>query len=347
MLSNVHRSKEDLWWTKSCLRLRDFECTKEEDWDIWQRHDLNRGHLDKQQKQYFEDHAVWLCAQCEDVGERNGQKLADMAQDEKKLIHQIRAEHSSKSKCIVKAPSSAFDGLREVINLVKGCKVMITRNVAYLYGLANGTRGRLVGVVYGRAGVGSMPEAVVVDVLDYKGPCFYRGEPTWVPLLPMYATKKNTRITRTQFPLVAGFALTVNKAQGLTIKEGVVINLRGSPKFKPASKHGLPFVAFTRSPSFALTAFKNLPGWNDFAKGQESSMLKQRLEFQKKLEKLHEKTLAKHSELKTPQQEAAAYESWKKKREEEELASKPPRCQRVSPLMRCPACDGSVPAPAV
>ena len=41
------------------------------------------------------------------------------------------------------------------------------------------------------------------------------------------------------------------------------------------------------------------------------------------------------------------YESWKKKREEEELASKPPHCQRVSPLMRCPACDGSVPAPAV
>ena len=31
-------------------------------------------------------------------------------------------------------------------------------------------------------------------------------------------------MTRTQFPVVAGFALTVNKAQGLTIKEGVVIN---------------------------------------------------------------------------------------------------------------------------
>ena len=33
MLSTIHRSKDDLWWTESCLRLRDFTCTKEEDWD--------------------------------------------------------------------------------------------------------------------------------------------------------------------------------------------------------------------------------------------------------------------------------------------------------------------------
>ena len=55
--------------------------------------------------------------------------------------------------------------------------------------------------------------------------------------------KDKSKMSRTQFPLVAGFALTVNKAQGLTVKEGVVIHLvGGSRKFKPASKHGLPFV---------------------------------------------------------------------------------------------------------
>ena len=31
---------------------------------------------------------------------------------------------------------------------------MITRNIAYLYGVADGTRGTLVGVVYGEGGVG-------------------------------------------------------------------------------------------------------------------------------------------------------------------------------------------------
>ena len=168
---------------------------------------------------------------------------------------------------------------------------MLTRNVAYLYGLANGTRGTLIGVVYGPGGIGSFPEALVVEVPDYCGPCFYPGEPKWVPILPMTAMKEGTRMTRTQFPVVAGFALTVNKAQGLTIKEGVVINLAGSQRFRPASKHGLPFVAFTRSESFAMTAFKNLPPWQDFLKGRGSDMLWMRLAFTEILHQKHVRTL--------------------------------------------------------
>ncbi len=115
---------------------------------------------------------------------------------------------------------------------------------------------------------------------------------------------------RTQFPVVAGFALTVNEAQGLTMKEGVVIHLVGSSRFRPASKHGLPFVAWTRSESFSMTAFKNLPPWSDFVKGKNSDMLRMRQEFTKCLDKLHEETLAKHSDLNTPGLEAAAHTEW-------------------------------------
>ena len=60
-------------------------------------------------------------------------------------------------------------------------------------------------------------------------------------------------------PVVDVFALTVRKVQGLTIKEGVVLHLVGSCRFRPAPNHGLPFVAFTRSESFAMTAFTSLP----------------------------------------------------------------------------------------
>ena len=45
MLKRIHRSKDDLWWTESCLRLRDFTCTKDDDYDVWMQHDLDRGHL--------------------------------------------------------------------------------------------------------------------------------------------------------------------------------------------------------------------------------------------------------------------------------------------------------------
>ena len=149
-------------------------------------------------------------------------------------------------------------------------------NIAYLYGLANGTRGKLVAVIYGPEGIGTFPEALIVEVPEYCGPAFYADEPKWVPILPKTSLKEGTRYLRTQFPVVAGFALTVNKAQGLTIKEGVVIHLVGSKNFRPAAKHGLSFVAFTRSENFDMTAFKNLPPWQDFVKGRESNMLRMR-----------------------------------------------------------------------
>ena len=290
VLRRIHRSKHDLWWTESCLRLRDFNCEKQRDYDVWQQHDLDRGHLSAEQKTYFEDEAVWLCARCEDVGARNGRKLARMAEAGKQVVHQIKAEHQG-SKHAKKQPSKAFEGLREVVNLVRGCKIMITRNVAYLHGLANGTRGKLVGIVYGPGGIGTLPEALVVEVPEYCGPAFYPEEPKWVPILPMTSVKEGTRMMRTQFPVVAGFALTVNKAQGLTLKEGVVIHLVGSKKFRPAAKHGLPFVAWTRSESFAMTAFKNLPPWSDFVKGRESPTLHMRQAFTDWLEEMHVETM--------------------------------------------------------
>ena len=123
-------------------------------------HHLDRGHFNDEQKAYFENEAVWLCVRCEDVQSRNGRKLAHMAEDNKLLVHKICAQNSNRSAR--EQPSSAFDGLRQVVHFVRGCKVVLTRNVAYLYGLANGTRGKLVGVVYGPGGVGTFPEAIVV-----------------------------------------------------------------------------------------------------------------------------------------------------------------------------------------
>ena len=125
--------------------------------------------------------------------------------------------------------------------------------------------------------------------------------------------------------------LTVNKAQGLTIKEGVVLHLVGSCRFRPASKHGLPFVAFTRSESFAMTAFKNLPPWGDFVKGRDSDMLRMRLDFTRALEQLHRRTLAKHSALKTSELEQAAQEAFR--------AHQVKRRKFEGPLMPCPCCQ--------
>ena len=110
--------------------------------------------------------------------------------------------------------------------------------------------------------------------------------------------------------------MTVNKAQGLTVKEGVVIHLAGGKKFRPAAKHGLPFLAWTRSESFAMTAFKNLPAWCHFQEGKAQernaeSMLTMRKVFTAHLEDLHRRTLARHSALVTPEKEEQAWNLWR------------------------------------
>ena len=38
----IHRSKDDRWWTESCLRLRDFVMSDEGDDQVWRQHDLDK-----------------------------------------------------------------------------------------------------------------------------------------------------------------------------------------------------------------------------------------------------------------------------------------------------------------
>ena len=74
---------------------------------------------------------------------------------------------------------------------------MTARNIAYKYGLADGTRGRLVGVVYpAGAPADTCPEALVVEVPEYCGSIIYRGEPKSVPIMPKVSVKAGARQTR-------------------------------------------------------------------------------------------------------------------------------------------------------
>ena len=132
---------------------------------------------------------------------------------------------------------------------------------------------------------------------------------------------------------MAGFAIAINKAQGLTVKEGVVVHLEGGKRFRPAAKHGLPFVAWTRSESFAMTAFKNLPPWEDFVQGRQSDMLRMRQNVTDRLHGMHARTLATHSELMTPELEERAHQLWTAKQTRRSTGG-----NAAGPRVPCPAC---------
>ena len=92
-------------------------------------------------------------------------------------------------------------------------------------------------------------------------------------------------------------------------------------------------MAFTRSESFAMTTSKNLPPWQDFLEGRKSDMLRMRLTFTEWLERLHTETLARHSSLKTSEDESQAHEQWRLAQD-----SSAKRQKKVGPLMPCPCC---------
>jgi hypothetical protein len=58
-----------------------------------------------------------------------------------------------------------------------------------------------------------------------------------------------------------------------------------------------------------------------------------RLDFQQRLQVLHTRTLARHSDMKTPAEEEAAHEEWTQR-----LALQPKRQKKEGPRMPCLAC---------
>ena len=88
-----------------------------------------------------------------------------------------------------------------------------------------------------------MPSTVVVDFTKYAGPRFYEDpeRATWVPI---YAGERDAEgsdgVTRKQFPLILGWAMTPWKAQGMTLDRAVV------RLTKAAASPGVAFVALSR-----------------------------------------------------------------------------------------------------
>ena len=125
-----------------------------------------------------------------------------------------------------------FRGLPPDLELAEGALVILISNLAVEHGLMNGTRGVVRKIIYanGKSPLAPdlrdrMPDVVVVDCPQYVGPAFFSDVElrTWIPLLPRTVPADNDpAITRTQFPLTLGWALTSWKAQGMTLQKVIV-----------------------------------------------------------------------------------------------------------------------------
>jgi hypothetical protein len=104
---------------------------------------------------------------------------------------------------------------------------MLTTNLWPPAGLANGSTGVVMDIVYGDGAVQPcLPAAVIVDFPTYRGPQLIGDEPErrhWVPVVPVrtqWSGKKGGKTLGTfDIPLDLAFGFTGHKAQGMTLDE--------------------------------------------------------------------------------------------------------------------------------
>lgn len=155
------------------------------------------------------------------------------------------------------ATSDAIDvsiGLLSVLNLSLGTRVMLRQNLWVSGGLVNGSCGTVISIVFKRGETApSLPAYILAEFDDYKGPFL---QDTYFPIIPVSRswTNKGFTFTRTQFPIMPAHALTIHKAQGLTLsKVAVDIGRSESPR-------GISYVALNRVKELSkLLLLKNYP----------------------------------------------------------------------------------------
>ena len=178
--------------------------------------------------------ALQLHPTIEAVVEHNVSRLRESGHP----IATIKAVHSGPNAS--KASSEDAGGLESIICLACDARVMLTSNLWVDIGLVNGAIGTVAAICY-RNGESppNLPVAVTVKFDSYRGPTLPDGTVPITPLRRTWSTSAGS-CSRLQLPLKLAWAVTIHKAQGLTLDK-VVIDV-GKKEFSA----GLTFVACSR-----------------------------------------------------------------------------------------------------
>jgi ATP-dependent DNA helicase PIF1 len=183
-----------------------------------------------------------------EVNECNYTQLAAQNRPVKKII----ASHQGRNASL--ASDEEADGLNIEFYICIGARVMLTWNLWIKSGLANGSIGEVVDIIWdiGQDPAVTMPSVLLVQFSDYTGPDFPGYPPKTVPIFPVTRPFefRGVSCSRTQFPLRLAYAITVHKSQGLTPNR-VVLNLARKDRTP-----GLSYVAISRVKSLQGIMFE-------------------------------------------------------------------------------------------
>ena len=136
---------------------------------------------------------------------------------------------------------------------------MLTRNVWQAKGLYNGAIGTVRGLLFNEnIRPPSQPICVLVEFDKYCGPAMTLQNRDLVPIVPetvAFDPRCGKSGSRRQLPLVIGWAVTIHKSQGLTLKRAI-LGL-GSREFAS----GISYVGSSRVRSYRDLAFDKSFVW--------------------------------------------------------------------------------------
>ena len=201
-------------------------------------------------------------------------------------IATIKAVHTGPNAG--KASSDDAGGLESIVCLAHGARVMLTANLWVDMGLVNGSLGTVVAICYGNSGAPPhLPVAVTVRFDSCQGPTLSDGT---VPIAPIRRTwfASGASCSRLQLPLKLAWAVTIHKAQGLTLDK-VVIDV--GRKFST----GLTFVACSRVRRLEDLLFDPPFPFQRVAILAKSQRLQERILEDSRLLHIQRSTLPRHS----------------------------------------------------
>lgn len=114
-------------------------------------------------------------------------------------------------------------GLSRKLHLSIGCRVMLRKNISVHQGLVNGSLGTVRDIIFNPGErPPMMPSVILVEFDKFLGP--YLTDQRVFPILPVTANWRDSNVdcSRRQFPLTLAYALTIHKAQGLTLDKAIV-----------------------------------------------------------------------------------------------------------------------------
>ena len=199
------------------------------------------------------DDAIRIFGRKIDVNEYNQDKMAALNVP----VIQLEALHEGHQ-----ASDASFDdasNLHKTLPICIGARIMLTENLWTERGLVNGALGTVIDLTWSEGATvkKDLPLAVLVafDKYEDDGPCLYRTD-AGCPVVPIFTSRREffrgaAQCHRTQFPLTVAFAVTVHKAQGMTVDQAVLNIARKDFVV------GLTYVAVSRVKSLSGILFES------------------------------------------------------------------------------------------